>query len=78
MTGDFNFPDLTWNLNDIQDCTPPPYAIEFQELMYDFFLQQVNFFPTRFINIMDLILTNIPECVIDLLCISPCNICRYV
>jgi hypothetical protein len=78
MTGDFNFPDLTWNLNDIQDCTPPPYAIEFQELMYDFFLQQVNFFPTRFNNIIDLILINIPERVIDLLCISPCNICRYV
>ena len=55
-------------------CTPPPYAIEFQELIYDFFLQQVNFFPTRFNNILDLVLTNNSECVIDLSCTSPTSV----
>ena len=74
ITGDFNFPDLTWNSDDIQDITPSPFAIEFRELIYDFFLQQVKVFQTRLNNILDLILTNSPECVIDLSCISPTSV----
>ena len=33
-----------------------------------------QFFPTRFNNILDRILTNIPECVIDLSCTSPTSV----
>jgi hypothetical protein len=70
ITGDFNFPELTWN-SDLTSQNAPPSSIQFRDIVYDFFLEQVNPHPTRLNNILDLILTNTPECVIDVSCISP-------
>jgi hypothetical protein len=70
ITGDFNFPELTWNC-DLTSQNVSPSSTEFRDLAYDFFLEQVNPYPTRLNNILDLILTNSPECVIDVSCISP-------
>ena len=70
ITGDFNFPELTWN-SDLTSQNVSPSSIKFRDLVYDFFLEQVNPYPTRLNNILDLILTNTPECVIDVSCISP-------
>ena len=76
ITGDFNFPDLTWNLlDDKNGCgVTSNYAIDFRELTNDFFLQQVNSFPRRLNNILDLIFTKTPECVSDLSCILPSSV----
>ena len=68
------FPDLTWNSETNQDITPSPCAIEFREMIYDFFFQYVKIFHTRLNNILDLVLTNSPECVGDLCCISPTSV----
>ena len=68
-----NFPDLIWNSETIHDITPS-CAIEFHEMIYDFFLQQVNISHTRLNNILDLVVTNSPECVGDLSCISPTSV----
>ena len=43
---------------------------DLQELVYDFFLQQMNMYPTRSHNILDLILTNAPES-IHVSCVAP-------
>ena len=43
---------------------------QFRDLVSDFFLEQVNPFPTRKNNILDLIFTNTPEAVTDVACIS--------
>ena len=84
ITGDFNFPDLTWDLlDDKNECgVTSNYAIDFRELT-DFFLQQVNSFPTRLNNTLDLIFTKTPECVSDLSCVLPSVdiftvICRHI
>ena len=57
---DFNFPDLTWNSNIIHIPITSFASNNFRELVYDFFLQQMNMHS----NILDLILTNAPESVI--------------
>ena len=73
ITGDFNFPDLTWNsslLPNISERTPSVGSSEFRELTFDFFLHQVNMYPTRLNNILDLILTNTSENIGSLSCVS--------
>ena len=70
ITGDFHFPELTWN-SDLTSQNVSPRSIEFRDLVNEFFLEQVNPYPTSLNNILDLILTNTPECVIDVSCISP-------
>jgi predicted glycosyltransferase len=50
ISGDFNFPDLTWNSNFvpvISERTISAGSFEFRELSYDFFLHQLNMYPTR-------------------------------
>ena len=71
ITGDFNFPDLTWNSDLIRTLTTSSSSNDFQELVYDFYLQQMNMHPTRARNILDLILTNSPESIADVSCLSP-------
>lgn len=71
ITGDFNFPELNWNSDATSSQTVSGSSVEFRDLIYDFFLEQVNPYPTRLNNILDLILTNIPESVTDMSCISP-------
>ena len=73
ITGDFNFPDLTWNSSLVPN--KPERSItdgssEFRELTFDFFLHQVNMYPTRHNNILDLVLTTTPENVVNLSCVS--------
>ena len=43
---------------------------DFRKLVYDLFLQQMNMHPTRFVNILDLILTNVPESITDVSCVA--------
>ena len=42
ITGDFNFPDLTWNSNIMHTPIISSASKDFQEIVYDFFLQQMN------------------------------------
>ena len=44
--------------------------MQFRDLVSDFFIGQVNPFPTRKNNILDLILTNTPETVTEVSCMS--------
>ncbi len=71
ITGDFNFADLTWGSTITSNIngTISANSTEFRELIYDFFLQQVNIYPTRLSNILDLILTNCPEKVSNVSCL---------
>ena len=74
ITGDFNFPDLTWNstfvpdLSQISSCTG---SSEFRELMFDFVLCQVNMHLTRLNHILDLVLSTMPEDITNLSCLAP-------
>ena len=73
ISGDFNFPDLTWNSNFvpvISERTISAVSFEFRELSYDFFLHQVNMYPTRVNNILDLVLTTTPDNIVNMLCVS--------
>ena len=46
------------------------FTTEFRELTFDFFLHQVNMYPTRHNNILNLVLTTAPENVVNLSCVS--------
>jgi hypothetical protein len=70
LLGDFIFPDLVWNCGNASQNLSSS-SVEFRDLVYDFFLEQVNPCPTRLNNILDLILTNTPESVTDISCLSP-------
>lgn len=74
ITGDFNFPDLILNstlLSDSAEKTVSFGSVEFREIILDFYLQQINIFPTRSNNILDLVLTTCPEDICNLSCIQP-------
>ena len=73
ITGDFNFPDLTWNSNLVSTKSERCISVrssKFRELTFDFFLNQVNMYPTRHNNILDLVLTTAPDNVVYLSCVS--------
>ncbi len=73
ITGDFNFPDLSWNSNLVSTKSERCISVgssKFRELTFDFFLNQVNMYPTRHNNILDLVLTTAPENVVNLSCVS--------
>ena len=77
ITGDFNFPDLTWNSTlppNSSHMNPSTGSAEFKELGLDFFLHQVNIYPTRQNHILDLILTSASENIGNLSCIPPSTI----
>ena len=71
ITGDFNFPDLTWNSNITHTPITSLTSKDFRNLVYEFFLQQINLHPTRSRNILDLILTNAPESVAEVSRVAP-------
>ena len=74
ITGDFNFPDLTWNSTRVSfspERSSSAGSAEFKELTFDFFLHQINTWPTKLNNILDLVLTTTPENIVNLSCISP-------
>ncbi|CAB4036572.1 Hypothetical predicted protein, partial [Paramuricea clavata] len=56
--GDFNLPKIIW---DSPDQTTGVDEIQFTELLNDYFLSQVNHQPTRANNILDLVITSVPE-----------------
>ncbi len=74
ITGDFNFPDLSWNsevLLNSPDVHPSTGSTKFKELTFDLYLHQVNMYPTRLNHILDLVLTSAPEYIDKLSCIPP-------
>jgi hypothetical protein len=70
ISGDFNFPDLTWNSNFVPAISEKNISAGSSELSYDFFLQQVNIYPTRVNNILDLVLTTTPDNIVNLSCVA--------
>jgi hypothetical protein len=71
ITGDFNFPDLTWNSTLVASRPVSAHSVEFRELTLDFFLEQTNTHSTRGDNIIDLVFSKTPEAIKDLTCICP-------
>lgn len=58
ICGDFNLPKIIW---DSLDQTTGSDELQFTELLKDYFLSQINLQPTRSENILDLIITNVPD-----------------
>ena len=60
LVGDFNMPHISWNS---PENTTGAIEISFLDLMNDYFLSQLNNKPTRRNNVLDLVLTNVPNLV---------------
>ena len=58
ISGDFNLPNISWNNNF---RTTNANGQPFIEVLNDHFLTQANHFPTRGNNILDLVITSVPE-----------------
>ena len=58
ICGDFNFPKLQWHFSS---ATSSGDDFTFTEQLNDFFLTQVNTLPTRGNNVLDLIITSLPD-----------------
>ena len=72
ITGDFNFQDFTWNSRLTPTKSERSISVgssEFRELTFHFFLHQVNMYPTRNNNILDLVQTTAPENLVNLSCV---------
>ncbi|XP_072022866.1 uncharacterized protein [Amphiura filiformis] len=71
LTGDFNLPSIDWGTYSLDDN--PQYGLAVNEAMLDlvnkFNLERKVLEPTRLDNILDLILTTVPECVKDVMVI---------
>ena len=74
IAGDFNFPDLTWNSTFVPAISGKSISAgssEFREVCFDFLLHQINMYPTRHNNILDLVLTTVPDNILNYLsCVS--------
>ena len=57
ICGDFNLPDISWDNTIANKTNGHPFI----EVLNDHFLTQVNNFPTRGDNILDLQITSVPE-----------------
>eukprot|EP00057_Strongylocentrotus_purpuratus_P014907 XP_011669381.1 PREDICTED: uncharacterized protein LOC105440653 [Strongylocentrotus purpuratus] len=68
LTGDFNLPSIQWEENVTIDANPQ-YGLHIKELMLDIIdqlgLTQMVLQPTRMGNILDLVLTSVPDIVDD-------------
>ena len=64
ICGDFNLPNINWQtgVSITNDCI----STYFTKLVYDNYLWQLVDFPTRIDHTLDLILTNIPDKVVDI------------
>lgn len=73
ITGDFNLPKL-FSRDDDMDINN---NLRFIDSLNDNFLRQINSYPTRNNNILDLLITNIPEllCITDVLTPDQMGIC---
>ena len=60
ICGDFNFPKISW---DNPERTRGADELKFHSILGDYFLSQIVTLPTRDSNILDLVLTNIPDIV---------------
>ena len=72
IAGDFSFPDLTWNSTFVPAISGKSISAgspEFREVCFDFFLHQINMYPTRHNNILDLVLTTVPDNILNLSCV---------
>ena len=63
LAGDLNLPQISWNS---QETTTGDVGNSFIEILHDFFLVQLNNTATRKDNILDLVITNIPD--LDKIC----------
>ena len=73
IAGDFNFPDLMWNSTFVPAISGKSISAgssEFREVCFDFFLHQINMYPTRHNNILGLVLTTVPDNILNLSCVS--------
>ena len=59
LAGDFNLPNINWHSDT--DVTNEGTSYEFLEILKDYYLTQVNSIPTRGNNVLDLIITSIPD-----------------
>jgi hypothetical protein len=60
LAGDFNLPQISWKS---PETTTGVSENTFIELLHDYFLVQLNDTATRGDNILDLVITNIPDLV---------------
>ena len=67
IAGDFNFPHANWKYS--RENVIDTKEDSFNKLLNDFFLEQLNSTPTRGENILDLLITNVPDQV---------KICEYL
>ena len=58
VCGDFNFPKISWKSLEL---TTGVDEVQFTEQLYDYHLTQLNTFPTRGNNVLDLVITNVPS-----------------
>ena len=65
---DFNFPRIDWNSPEV---TTDVDEVQLTELLNDYYLTQVNTFPTRGDHILDFVITSVPGQVQNLSALSP-------
>lgn len=58
ISGDFNFPKISW---EFSEPTPGVTEQSFVDILNDHFLTQHNKTPTRGDNVLDLVISNVPE-----------------
>ena len=63
ICGDFNFPKINW---ESPELTTGVDEVQFSELLNDYHLTQLNTFPTRGHNLLDLVITNVPGQVVNI------------
>ena len=68
ICGDFNLPNINW---ESPELTTGVDEVQFSELLYDFHLTQLNTFPTRGHNLLDLVITNVASQVVNISVLSP-------
>jgi hypothetical protein len=68
ICGDFNFPKIHW---DSPELTTGGEEVDFMEMLSDYHLTQLNSLPTRGENILDLVITNVPNLVDNISVVNP-------
>ena len=68
ICGDFNFPKINW---ESPELTTGVHEVQFSELLNDHHLTQLNTFPTRGHNLLNLVITDVPGQVVNISVPSP-------
>jgi hypothetical protein len=71
ICGDLNFPNIDWTIDNCAVCSETTCTGVFLELYYTHGLRQCVTTPTRFDNVLDLILTNDDNCIYNIRPIEP-------